>query len=66
MQIIINGKAMEFQEGVTLLEVITSLGLEDRVMAAACNMQIVKKEQWSKTRLKEGDKLELLDFVGGG
>jgi sulfur carrier protein len=35
-------------------------------MAAAVNMDIVKQDSWSAYYLKNGDKLELLDFVGGG
>ena len=66
MMIQINGEKREFEEGVTLEEVIKRLGLEEKVMAAARNMEIVKREKWAQTLLQEGDKLELLDFVGGG
>ncbi len=66
MKIVVNGEQKEFRDNATLLEVIQALGLEEKVMAAACNMQIVKKEEWSKKELHDGDKLELLDFVGGG
>jgi len=40
--------------------------LDGKVMAAAVNMQIVKQDMWDKFSLNDGDKLELLDFVGGG
>jgi len=66
MNIIINGEKREFHEGITLQEILKELSLEDKVMAAALNMNIVKKEQWGSTVLKDDDKLELLDFVGGG
>lgn len=66
MQIIVNGENREFNEEITLQEVITTLQIEDKVMAAAVNMQIVKKEQWGSFRLSNEDKLELLQFVGGG
>jgi len=66
MKIIINGEEKEFDTGITLLNVLKKLGLEDKVMAAAVNMEIVKQDSWSKAILKDGDKLELLDFVGGG
>ena len=42
------------------------MSLEDKVMAAAVNMNIVKQDSWDSYTLKDGDKLELLDFVGGG
>ena len=66
MKITINGESREVREGITLQEVIHELGLEGKVMAAAINMQIVKQDKWHDTLLNEGDKLELLDFVGGG
>ena len=33
---------------------------------AAVNMEIVKQDSWNVYKLNDGDKLELLDFVGGG
>ncbi|MDD2640585.1 MAG: sulfur carrier protein ThiS [Sulfurimonadaceae bacterium] len=66
MQLIINGETKEFDEGTSLQSVITALQIEDKVMAAAVNMQIVKKDDWSNFRLNDSDKLELLQFVGGG
>ncbi len=66
MKIIINGETKEFAESTTLADVIAKLGLEGKVMAAACNMEIVKQDKWSEKVLHDGDKLELLDFVGGG
>lgn len=66
MTLIINGETKEFQERLTLQEIITSLGIEDKVMAAAVNMNIVKKENWLTYKPNENDKLELLQFVGGG
>jgi len=66
MQLIINGETKEFEEGTSLQSVITTLQIEDKVMAAAVNMQIVKKDDWGNFRLNDNDKLELLQFVGGG
>jgi len=66
MKLIINGETQEFLEGITLLEVLKALNLETKVMAAARNMEIVKQNQWESCVLHDGDKLELLDFVGGG
>ena len=66
MKIIINGQTKEFSENTTLSELLKEMLLEGKVMAAAVNMEIVKQDNWSQHRLKDGDKLELLDFVGGG
>ena len=66
MDIIINGEIKEFDENVTVSTVLKTLALEGKVMAAAVNMNIVKQDSWESYTLKDGDKLELLDFVGGG
>jgi len=66
MKIIVNGQSKDFKENITLLELLQNLDLEEKVMAAAINMDIVKQDNWNKQILNDGDKLELLDFVGGG
>ncbi len=66
MKLIINGEIKEFSENITLEKVLKELGLTDKVMAAAVNMEIVKQNRWGTYTLKDMDKLELLDFVGGG
>jgi sulfur carrier protein len=66
MKIIVNGKTKDIKEGTTLGAFLKDLSLEDKVMAAAVNMDIVKQNSWDSYILKENDKLELLDFVGGG
>ncbi|MCX6074262.1 MAG: sulfur carrier protein ThiS [Campylobacterales bacterium] len=66
MKVKVNGEIREMDEGSTLHNLISMLGLEERVMAAALNMQIVKQDAWEYAILKDGDTIELLDFVGGG
>lgn len=66
MNIIINGITKEFDENITLEHVLEKISLVGKVMAAAVNMEIVKQDSWGNYKLKDGDKLELLDFVGGG
>ncbi len=66
MKLIVNGHEKEFAENTTLLQVLEKLDLVGKVMAAAVNMEIVKQDTWQSHVLKDGDKLELLDFVGGG
>ncbi len=63
---IINGIEKYFNKETTLLEAIVSLQIEDKVMACAVNMNIVKKDAWDKYIVQDGDKIELLQFVGGG
>lgn len=65
MQVKINGEDKKIV-GKTIQEVLEELKITEKVMAAAVNMNVVKKEQWSSYELKEGDKVEFLQFVGGG
>ena len=66
MEVTINGEVKKFASSITLAEVLKELSLEGKVMAAAVNMTIVKQSSWEKYNLNDGDKIELLDFVGGG
>lgn len=66
MTLIVNGETRTFDEKCTMQALIEALNLEGKVMAAAVNMNIVKQEAWKSHELKDGDKVELLDFVGGG
>lgn len=65
MQLIINGEKKE-SHAKTIQELIDELSIESKVMAAAVNMNVVKKELWESHQLCENDKVEFLQFVGGG
>jgi len=66
MKVTVNGEVKEIPAGTTLQQLIEELGIGEKVMAAAVNMEIVKKEYWPEHSLEEGDRIELLHFVGGG
>jgi len=66
MELIINGENKSFDDTFSLQQIITNLQIEDKVMAAAVNMEIVKKDNWKGFVPKDNDKIELLQFVGGG
>ncbi len=66
MTLIINGENIEFNEHLSLQQIIENLQIENKVMAAAVNMNIVKKDDWKNFVPNENDKIELLQFVGGG
>lgn len=65
MKLIVNGEERTTTT-TTVLELLQELGIEEKVMAAAVNMQVVKKENWAEHQLNEEDKVEFLHFVGGG
>lgn len=65
MQLIINGETKQTSSK-TIQELLLELGIEDKVMAAAVNMNVVKKDIWDSFQLNENDRVEFLQFVGGG
>lgn len=66
IEIIVNGEKRTVSESTTIKSLLEELGIADKTMASAVNMEVVKKEQWQSQTFKEGDKVEFLHFVGGG
>jgi len=66
IKIKINGIEKEIPQNTTIKDLLFSLNVLDKTMAVAVNMKIVKKHNWDKFVLKENDKVEALNFVGGG
>ena len=65
MEIFINGKQEEVHSW-TISQLIEKRGLEAGSLVIELNREIVKQAEWADIHLQEGDKLELLSFVGGG
>lgn len=61
----INGKENN-AAGKTILEVVEESGYQLTQIAVELNENIVPKAQYSSTRLQDGDKVEIVAFVGGG
>ncbi len=66
LQIILNGKALTIKPGTTVAALVASLTEDPRGVAIERNMEIVPKALHNKTKLIDGDQLELVQFVGGG
>jgi len=66
MKIIVNGDERDVRKDISVGQLLDELKIKDKTMAAAIDMQVVKKEDWEKRVLKEGEKVEFLHFVGGG
>lgn len=69
MQLLINGQSREFAqlaEGSSIDDLIAGLGLKGDRVAVEFNGAIVSRSEWPKTPLANGDKLEIVHFVGGG
>jgi thiamine biosynthesis protein ThiS len=66
MTLTINGESRNFDNLSTLADLIDVLGLKGDRVAVELNRNIVSRTDWPTTPLKEGDKLEVVHFVGGG
>ncbi|MBV9623937.1 MAG: sulfur carrier protein ThiS [Acidobacteria bacterium] len=66
MKIIINGEEREFNSLTTLAELVEQLGTKPDRIAIEVNRELIPRERWAGTALTEGDRLEIVHFVGGG
>lgn len=66
MNLLINGESREFSSGMTLAVLVEHLGMKPDRVAVELNLQIVSRTAWANTTLKDGDRLEIVHFVGGG
>lgn len=62
----INGEKRDFPDGLTVAGLVTQLGMKPDRVAVELNLEIVPRTNWDATALKDGDKLEVVHFVGGG
>jgi len=65
MRIQVNGDTREVAAG-TILALVGELGLDPRKVAVERNLEIVPRSLHAQTTLVEGDRIELVVFVGGG
>lgn len=66
MNIIVNGDEKEMADGIVISDLISELGLKAERLAVEVNRRIVRRADWPSTTLAEGDKVEIVHFVGGG
>jgi len=66
MKVVINGKDADIPKGETLAGYVASKGLKPQAVVIELNESIVPKDNWDSTRLSEGDRVEIVSFVGGG
>ena len=70
MKIILNGEPLEIGAGTTVAMLVQRLsdetGRDPRGVAVERNREIVPKSAYGETRLAEGDRIEIVQFVGGG
>ena len=66
MKLQLNGEEREVPGTLTLAALLEQLGMRADRVAVELNREIVARERWPATELREGDRLEIVHFVGGG
>jgi thiamine biosynthesis protein ThiS len=65
MEIEVNGEKRRADD-MTIQEYLCSLSIDARRVAVELNLTILAKAEFATTRLSEGDRIEIVHFVGGG
>lgn len=66
VKLTVNGEAREVPDGTTVAELLTSLKVAMGRVAVEVNAAVVRRAQHEQHRLVEGDRIEIVTFVGGG
>jgi thiamine biosynthesis protein ThiS len=66
MKLVINGEERDFAAPLSLNGLVGQLGMKSDRVAVELNRDIVPRDRWATTNLSEGDRLEIVHFVGGG
>jgi thiamine biosynthesis protein ThiS len=66
LHVSVNGSPMEIVEGTTISELIKILEIGKGPIAVEQNLEIVSKADYANRAINDGDKIEIVHFVGGG
>ena len=66
MQVQINGESRRLAGPTTVAGLLSELGLDPRKIAVERNLEIVPRSAYGMTGVEDGDRLEIVQFVGGG
>lgn len=66
MNLIVNGERFEAPDDASIQRIVESLDLSAKRIAVELNGSVVRRVDWDSLGLNEGDKIEIVHFVGGG
>lgn len=66
MRLKVNGETGTYPEGITVQELLDSLGVSNSPVAVELNRKVVPRDRLKERQLREDDSLEIVTFVGGG
>ena len=66
MTITLNGDKRELSAPLTVTQLLSDLEIDARRVAVELNLAVVKKAAYDSSVIKDGDEVEIVNFVGGG
>jgi thiamine biosynthesis protein ThiS len=66
VKITLNGEPLEIAGPLTVSALLTSLAIDARRVAVEHNLVVLKRTAFDDTELRDGDEVEIVNFVGGG
>jgi thiamine biosynthesis protein ThiS len=66
LQLIVNGEDRAFDGVADVAALVQALGLDVRKVAVELNLEIVPRSTYARTNLTDGDRIEIVHFIGGG
>ena len=66
MQILLNGERREFDHGLSVAAMLETIGCADAKIAVERNLEIVPRSAFAATVLQPEDRIEIVEFIGGG
>jgi sulfur carrier protein len=66
MRLVLNGEDRDFEGVASVAALVNSLGLDPRKVAVERNLEIVPRSTYAQAALADGDRIEIVHFIGGG
>jgi thiamine biosynthesis protein ThiS len=66
MTIVVNGDPREVAEPLTVSTLLAQLNIDPRRVAVEHNLTVIKRASYDSTEIRDGDQIEIVNFVGGG
>ncbi len=66
MEVLVNGAAQTLEEGTTITQLLDHLQISRERVAIEINLEIMQREECDRRVLQNGDRVEIISFMGGG
>ncbi|ALL13505.1 sulfur carrier protein ThiS [Caulobacter henricii] len=66
MRLFLNGDERDIADVSSVADLVQVLGLDARKVAVERNLEIVPRSTYGETALSDGDRIEIVTFIGGG